>query len=90
MGEFHSDGPGTSGRVVDSNERGGAGRTDERGEWPHHLDHDSIWKERNRRVFDKVTKTRSWLSSQIWDEWRVWQFALQWKKLSRGTVGSRE
>lgn len=49
-----------------------------------------IWKERNRPMFHKVTKTRSWLWSQIWDEWRLWQLVRRRKNLSRGTVGSRE
>lgn len=32
----------------------------------------SIWKERNRRVFDTVAMTRNGLTSLIWEEWRVW------------------
>ena len=32
----------------------------------------SIWKERNRRVFDNVAMTRNGLASLIWDEWSVW------------------
>lgn len=89
MGEFHSDGRSTGHRVVDDNERGGAGGAVVRGERPHHSGH-ALHLGRNRRVFDKVSMMRSWLSSQIWDEWRVWQLARQRKKINRGSVGIRE